>query len=132
MLTKEDHKILSRLIADPAYRSQNRAEVRSLEEELQRAEVVSAADIPQDVVTMNSRAEVQDLDSNERMEFTIVLPEEARIEEGKISILAPIGAGMLGYRAGETFEWPAPRGTLRLKVVAVTYQPEAVLHANAA
>ena len=132
LITKEDHAILSRIIADRSLCGRNRAEVQSLAEELQRAEIVPAASIPSDVVTMHSRAQLRDLDTNESMEFTIVLPEEAKVDEGKISILAPVGAGMLGYRVGDAFEWPAPHGTLRLKVLAVTYQPEAAHQPNAA
>jgi hypothetical protein len=74
---------------------------------------------------MNSRAELLDLDSNEHMEFTLVLPDEANIEEGKISVLAPLGTAMLGYGVGDEFEWTVPYGSRRLKVIKVHFQPEA-------
>lgn len=59
------------------------------------------------------------------MEFIIVLPDEADITENKISVLAPIGTGMLGYRLGDVFEQPTPHGVRRLKVLHVHFQPEA-------
>jgi len=74
---------------------------------------------------------VRDLDSGERMEFTVVFPDEADPAEGRISVLAPVGAGMLGYRVGDTFERRAPDGMRRLRVVEVTYQPEAESAATA-
>jgi regulator of nucleoside diphosphate kinase len=76
---------------------------------------------------MSSRAELLDLESGERMEFTLVFPDEADLAEGKISVLAPVGTGMLGYRVGDAFERRAPFGMRRLKVIAVTFQPEAAL-----
>jgi regulator of nucleoside diphosphate kinase len=104
------------------------AEVSALRRELDRAEIVAPDAVPSDVITMNSRAELLDLDTNERMEFTLVFPAEADVEEGKISILAPLGTAMLGYRVGNEFEWIVPYGRRRLKVVAVRFQPEAALH----
>ena len=76
---------------------------------------------------MNSRAELVDLESGERMEFTLVLPADANINDGKISVLAPLGTAMLGYRVGDEFEWPVPYGVRRLKVTHVYFQPEAAL-----
>lgn len=73
---------------------------------------------------MNSHAELLDLDTNERMEFTLVYPAEAQIEEGKISVLAPLGTAMIGYRVGDEFEWIVPYGQRRFRVTAVEFQPE--------
>jgi regulator of nucleoside diphosphate kinase len=96
-----------------------------LEEELEWAQVVSPEEIPGDVVTMNSRARIRDLKSNEEMVFTLVFPAEADYERGRLSVLAPIGMALLGYRAGETVEWKVPAGVRRLKIEQVLYQPEA-------
>ena len=76
-------------------------------------------DVPSDVITMNSRAEMRDLESGETVAFTLVFPSEANIDEEKISVLAPIGAGMLGYRVGDQFEWNVPGGLRRMKVTKV-------------
>ena len=74
---------------------------------------------------MNSRADIVDLDSGETVTFTLVFPADANADEGRISVLAPIGAGMLGYRVGDEFEWQVPQGMRRMKVTKVHYQPEA-------
>ena len=81
--------------------------------------------MPADVITMNSRADLVDLDTGETVTFTLVFPQDANVEEEKISVLAPIGAGMLGYRVGDEFEWNVPQGVRRMKVAKVHYQPEA-------
>ena len=57
----------------------------------------------------------------------VLFPNEANIEQGKISVLAPLGTAMLGYRVGDEFEWIVPYGRRRLKVTNVYFQPEAEL-----
>ena len=76
---------------------------------------------------MNTRAEFLDLESGECMEFTLVLPADADINDGKISVLAPLGTAMLGYRVGDTFEWHIPHGIRHLKVIKIHFQPEGSL-----
>ena len=128
IMTAADHEELSYAIAVAGKLSQRgRAEMTALETELARAEIVEAKDLPPDVITMNSRAELHDLDTGERMEFTLVFPNDANIEAGKISILAPLGTAMLGYRVGDQFEWHVPYGVRRLKITDVYFQPEAEL-----
>lgn len=128
LMTASDHNELSYAIASARKLSRRgRAERTGLEAELERAEILGSDEIPADVITMNSRAELLDLDTGERMEFTLVYPRDANIEAGKISVLAPLGAAMLGYRVGDEFEWIVPYGLRRLKVIAVHFQPEAAL-----
>ncbi len=55
----------------------------------------------------------------------MAFPGDADIDQNKISVLAPIGTAMLGYRVGGTLEWEVPAGLRRLKVKAILYQPEA-------
>ena len=132
IITEADHAKLSRMLDVDPRSPRERDEMRALEEELNRAEIVTPDDVPPDVITMNSRAELLDLDTGERMEFTVVFPGDASIDEGRISVLAPVGTGMLGYRVGDVFEWPAPYGMRRLKVTEVHFQPEAALVAAGA
>ncbi len=96
-----------------------------LEAELGRGHLVSPQDVPKDVITMNSKVRLIDLDTGEKMTYTLVFPKDADIDRGKISVLAPIGTAMLGYRVGDIFEWQVPEGMRRLRVEKVLYQPEA-------
>ena len=124
-----DHEELSCAIAAAGkLGDRSRLEVTALRSELDRAEIVAPDKVPPDVITMNSRAQLLDLDTNERMEFTLVFPAQADIEAGKISILAPLGTAMLGYRVGDEFEWTVPYGRRRLRVTAIEFQPEAILY----
>jgi regulator of nucleoside diphosphate kinase len=97
-----------------------------LEAELDRALVMDAGRrLPSDVVTLDSRVLVVDLDSGEERLFTLVLPSKANIDEGRISVLAPLGTAVLGYRAGQEIAWDVPGGRRRLMVRRVVHPPEA-------
>ena len=99
--------------------------MNKLEHELERAEVVDPKDIPMDVITMRSRVRLRDLDTHKEMIFSLVFPNEADVDEGRISVLAPVGTAMIGYRVGDMIEWDVPSGLRRLTVEEVLYQPEA-------
>lgn len=99
----------------------------ALEDELDRAEVVKSGEIPPDVVTMNSTLRLKDLHTGLEDTYTLVFPGTADSSNGKISVLAPIGIAVLGYRVGDTVEWEVPAGLKRFKVEEVIYQPEAAL-----
>ena len=107
------------------WNARDRTHVDHLESELDRAQVVPPADVPPDVVTMNSEIAVRDVDSNEEMTFAVVFPSDANVNRQKISILAPIGTAVLGYRAGDTIEWTVPGRTRRLRIERILFQPEA-------
>lgn len=92
--------------------------------ELQRAEIVDSTDVPDDVITMDSTIRLRDLDSGEVETYTLVYPDRANIAESKLSILAPIGTAIIGYRVGDIVRWRVPSGRRRLRVDEVLYQPE--------
>lgn len=96
-----------------------------LEAELGRARVVSRADVPPDVVTMNSTVRIRDQRVREAEEFTLVYPAEADALAGRVSVLAPLGLAVLGARAGDLIKWRVPAGVRTFRLEAVVYQPEA-------
>jgi regulator of nucleoside diphosphate kinase len=98
--------------------------VDELQVELDRAQVVPQRDVPKDVVTMNSTVALRDLDTNELEIYTLVYPDRADIANDKLSVLAPIGTAILGYRVGDEVKWRVPAGWRRLKVEQVIFQPE--------
>jgi len=99
--------------------------LQQLKGELDRAEIVAPEEIPADVITMNSKVILTDLTDNSTMELILSYPEKADVGEGRVSILAPIGTAMLGYRVGDVIEWDTPAGKTSLRVEKVVYQPEA-------
>jgi regulator of nucleoside diphosphate kinase len=84
IMSAADHAELCCVIASGAKISERAyTELNGLKNELERAQIVAPEGLPPNVITMNSRAELLDLDTGERMEFTLVFPSEASIEEGK-------------------------------------------------
>ncbi|MCA9421474.1 MAG: GreA/GreB family elongation factor, partial [Nitrospira sp.] len=73
-------------------------------------------DIPPDVVTMNSRVRLSDMNKGDDLVYTLVFPRDANAAEGKISILAPVGTAILGFRVGDIIEWQVPAGIRKLKI----------------
>lgn len=125
-ITKTDQEKLRDLLWKAHYSEYRGSDyLKMLEGELDRALVVDSHDIPPDVITLNSTAHLIDLDSDDEMVYTLVFPDEADVSQGKISILAPIGTAMLGYRVGDIFEWDTPGGKRKIRVEKVIYQPEA-------
>ena len=92
--------------------------------------MVVPSDVPPDVITMRSKVRLKDLGTGEEMVYSLVFPTEAKFDEGRISVLTPVGTAMLGYRRGDTIEWEVPPGVRRLKVEEVLYQPESKGHYN--
>jgi regulator of nucleoside diphosphate kinase len=124
-ITEDDAGRLRRLIA--GRRGANPAEneyLDILEQELDRAEVVEPHAIPRGVVTMNSEVRLKDLDSGEILAYRLIFPSQPRTANS-VSVLAPIGTAMRGYRAGDVIKWRVPKGLRRLKVLEVVSQPEA-------
>jgi regulator of nucleoside diphosphate kinase len=102
------------------YERSDRESLELLQAELDRAILCSREEIPEDVVTVNSRVSVTDLESGKQMEYSIVFPRDANYEERRISVLAPIGTALLGYREGAEVEWPTPGGERRFRIDRVT------------
>jgi regulator of nucleoside diphosphate kinase len=125
-ITDFDLKRLKKLLGVPRPAgTRKNPYLEELKKEVEKAVVVPSKDIPKDVITMNSTVRLVDLDSKDEYEYTLVFPEAADSATGKISILAPVGTAMLGFRVGDVIEWPVPAGKRRLKVKAILYQPEA-------
>lgn len=125
-ITSQDKDRLEDVLAEVAVADPRKhGDLNALRDELERAVIVDPKAVPNDVITMNSRADLLDLESGENVTFTLVFPADANVEEDKISVLAPIGAGMLGYRVGDEFAWNVPAGVRRMRVTRVDYQPEA-------
>lgn len=99
--------------------------LRELKSELERALVLDAVDVPADVITMYSRVQVLDLESGERNEYVLVFPSDADVSAHRISVLAPLGTALLGYREGDEVEWEMPGGLRRLRIERAVQPPAA-------
>jgi regulator of nucleoside diphosphate kinase len=116
-ISDRDHARLLRYVDGRA------RDLERLEAELARAEVVPAALLPLDVVTMGSRVVYEDTNSGVRRVVSIVFPDSANVAEGRVSVLAPIGSALIGLRVGDAIDWELPnRRHTRLRVVALEHQ----------
>jgi regulator of nucleoside diphosphate kinase len=98
---------------------------KNLDAELSNALVLDPEKIPSDVITMNTKVSFMDINESEVFVYTIVYPEDADIEKGKLSVFAPIGTALLGYREGEEVVWQVPAGLKSFRIEKILYQPEA-------
>lgn len=125
-VSRVDVERIESLLEQPQYRA---LDTTALQDELVRAEVLEPARMPNDVITMNSVAQVQVTDadgSRQEHELTLVFPRDADADVHRVSILAPVGSALLGLQVGDVIDWPMPGGrSARLQVLAVRYQPEA-------
>lgn len=126
LITEEDMRRLTELVRQGRRAARrDRDHLAELDEELAGADVVGAADVSADVVTMHSTVRVRDLDKGTSAVYTIVFPVDADIASHRMSVLAPLGTALIGYRAGDLVEWTTPGGTKRLRIEEVLFQPEA-------
>ncbi len=125
-VTEHDLKHLSALVDEAHWRPQRQpADIERLEAELERRTRLPSDEVPPDVITLNSRVQLLELDTGETYSCTLVLPSAADIGQLKISVLSPVGLAMLGHRVGDVITGAVPGGTQRLKITALWYQPEA-------
>jgi regulator of nucleoside diphosphate kinase len=123
-ITESDKERLSKIIEAEIKRGNMLDKpMKMLAEEINNAMVVSSRQVPQDIITMNTRALLH-LD-HEDLDITLVYPGEADWASNKMSVLSPIGTAILGYKAGDTVEWEVPSGITQIYIKAVLYQPEA-------
>ena len=94
--------------------------INKLEDTLSRATLLENESIPEDKVYIGATVELFDLKRDKQIVYTLVAPEEADFEAGKISTTSPIGKGLLGHSEGEEVEIRVPAGVLSYKVVRIT------------
>lgn len=102
------------------------SDYEDLEVELERASVLTDAEVPKDLITMNSTLRYLNVQDEKEVVMTLVYPKDANSSQGKISILAPLGSALIGLKVGQEINWMFPDGKTRtLRILEVIYQPEA-------
>lgn len=82
--------------------------------------VLERAAFPKDVIRIHSEVTLQDLKTKKEVSFTLVLPGEANVQLKKVSIYAPMGTAVIGYREGDEFMWEMPSGERAYTILRVT------------
>jgi regulator of nucleoside diphosphate kinase len=123
-LSSLDYERLHALLDSPAARGVAVAD--SLAQELDRADILEPAELPADVVSMNSTVRFVFDPEPEEFEYTLSWPREAdQQDKPRISVFTPIGAALLGLRVGDAIDWTVPSGkSVRLRVTELLDQPE--------
>lgn len=125
-LTDYDYERLELLLDNMNRVPQNRREDLSrLEDDLATCRIVASEEMPANIVTIHSKVRYLDLDTNKERVVTLVFPSNADISKGRISIVVPLGAAIIGRAAGDTVSMKIFNGTMNIRIEAVLYQPEA-------
>jgi regulator of nucleoside diphosphate kinase len=117
-----DFERLDRLVEAAADRFPRTADF--LAREIARADIVPSADVPLGVVGMGGTVTYRDDTTGQTRTVTLVYPDEADLAAGKISVLSPVGAALIGLSVGQAIEWQTPAGAWRsLTVLQVGGDP---------
>jgi transcription elongation factor GreA len=93
--------------------------IASLENTLAKARIIESGDLPNDKIYILSVVTLMDLNRKNKVEYTLVSPEESNFEEGKISVTSPIGKALLGKKTEDEITVTVPAGTLKYKILDV-------------
>lgn len=106
---------------DAAKNSQEHLEMRigKYEEMLSRVKIIAAHDMPNDKIYILHNVKLKDLKTKEEFCYKLVSPEEADLEQDKISVTSPIGKALLGRKKNEEVEITVPAGKLKYKIVDI-------------
>lgn len=119
VLTKTDYNTI-KYILEEVQRSSFSKDLELLSGELAKAHIVLDDEIEKDIIRLNSTVEVEDTISKKVMKFKITLPKEADFALQKVSVLAPIGVALIGFRKGMTITWTLPGGNKTINILKVT------------
>lgn len=124
-ITEADKSKLEKLLTEEMLKADDGfSSLEGLTKELMKAKVVESADVPSNVITMNSKVLLKHLDSGESKEYVLVFPKHANDKINKVSVLSPIGTAMIGCRVGDVFGVKTQDGESRMMVEQILYQPE--------
>ncbi|SJZ50403.1 GreA/GreB family elongation factor [Sediminibacterium ginsengisoli] len=127
MITPEDFDVISTYIKRQTQTTvADRQNAVMLQEELKKAKLVKAQELPADVVRINSTVRIKEGEKDKLIELTLVLPEKADIKSRKVSVFAPIAIALIGFKKGAKVNWQVPAGNKTFTIVDVCNQPENV------
>lgn len=128
VITNNDYSRLMTLMEFDSWQAKMPHMVSRLQAKLSSARMLQADQIENEIVTMNSRVRLKDLQGEREAELTITYPQDADPKERKVSVLSEIGMALLGRKEKEIVNWKVPTGMGAFEILEVTYQPEAAGH----
>lgn len=119
VISEPDARALRALLRSAQGGRHDQEHLEDLRAELEHALVLDADELCATVVDLNAVVRVRDLQSGHRQVLKLVAPIDADVGAGRISVLAPLGTALLGYREGDTVEGRMPGGVRRLLIEEV-------------
>ncbi|MBS1744650.1 MAG: GreA/GreB family elongation factor [Bacteroidetes bacterium] len=125
LLREDDYETLITYLRNSRYANNIDANnKRDLQAEIKKATRVSKELFPDDVIRLNSKIRIRDVQKNNVMELVLVMPDEADIKQKKISVMAPVGTALIGFKKGEKINWHVPAGERTFAILDVVNQAE--------
>jgi regulator of nucleoside diphosphate kinase len=128
VISEPDARRLRGLLEARMGSNHDQEHLQELNAELERALVVEPGEVPANVITMSSYIKVTDLTSGQQRELFLVFPADADVACLRISVLAPLGTALLGYREGDEIEWVMPVGRRRYRIDHVSQASSEQMH----
>lgn len=108
------------LIKDHVRRKRTtKEEEELLTTQLKNAQQVLRRDLPEDVVTVNTKVKLRDVASGEEKEYLFVPPAQHKVKKGKYSIVSDVALATVGHRSGAKVRWPFADGERQLEILSV-------------
>ena len=98
----------------------NERKIAELEAALANAQIIDETKIPKDQVFIGATILLKDLKTQDEFSYSIVSPDEADFDAGKISVQSPIAKGLLGLKVGDIAQIKIPAGLLKYKVLRIS------------
>ena len=98
----------------------NEKKVHELEDKLSRVDIIDEKKIDASKAYIGAKLTLLDLDTDEKIEYTLVGQDEANALEGLISITSPVGKALLGHKVDDVIEIEVPAGTLSYRIVKIS------------
>ncbi len=120
ILEKKEFQLLESLLRSIQYAKDEsyKGSMIKLAQELKSASIKSEEEFPEDVIRFNSTVEIESFDGSVR-KYQLVRPEESNVAQNRISILAPLGAALIGYACGDEITWHFPGGEKKIRILSV-------------
>ena len=120
VLRKDDYSLLLSCLNGRFGKSAfDRRNAESLKTEIKNAKLVNKDEFPPDVVRLNSMVRIKAEDKDQVIELVLVTPDRADIKENRISVMAPIGTALIGFRKGQRVKWQVPAGQRTFTILEV-------------
>ena len=96
------------------------ARIARLENELSKSRVLDEKNIDLSTSKLLTTVKIENIQSKQKMSYTLVSESEADLKNKKISISSPIGRGLMGKKVGEIVDISVPSGVIKFKILDIT------------